>query len=77
MAHYFGITELYEFFPPTDVPEHEAIKLDLRGKTQGEIAAVIQYNYPIFTDDFMFRLEPSAFERLRIDYMYRREVFVD
>ena len=77
VAHYFGITELYEFFPPTDVPEHEAIKLDLRGKTQGEIAAVIQYNYPIFTDDFMFRLEPSAFERLRTDYMYRREVFVD
>ena len=77
IAHYFGFQELYEFFPPTDVPENEAVKLDLRGKTQGEIAAVIQYNYPIFTDDFMFRLEPGAFERLRTEYRYRREVYVD
>ena len=77
VAHFFSITPLYEFYPPTDIPENEAIKLDLRGKSQGEIAAVIQYNYPIFTDDFMFRLDPSAFERLRTEYRYRREVFVD
>ena len=77
VAHYFGFTDLYEFFPPTEFPENEAVKLDLKGKTQGEIAAVIQYNYPIFTDDFMFRLEPGAFERLRTEYKYRREVYVD
>ena len=77
VAHYFGITPLYEFFPPTDVPQNEAVKLDLRGKSQGEIASVFQYNYPVFTDDFMFRLDPGGFERLRTEYKYRREVFVD
>ena len=77
IARFFGIKALYEFFPKTDLPENEAVKLDLRGLNQGEIAAVLQYNYPVFTDDFMFRLEPEAFDRLRSEYNYRREVFVD
>lgn len=77
VAHYFGITELYEFFPKTELKENEAVKLDLHGKNQGEIAAVLQYNYPIFTDDFMFRIDPDGFERLRANYKYRREVYVE
>ena len=77
VAHYFGFQPLYEFFPQTDLPENEAVKLDLRGMSQGEIAAVFQYNYPVFTDDFMFRLDPGRFEDLRSSYHYRREVFVD
>lgn len=77
VAHYFGITELYEFFPKTDLPENEAVKLDLKGLNQGEIASVLQYNYPIFTDDFMMRLNPENFDKLRSEYNYRREVYID
>ena len=76
VAHYFGITELHEFFPKTELPENEAVKLDLRGKNQGEIAAIFQYNYPVFTDDFLFRIDPSRFEELRSNYNYRREFFI-
>ena len=77
VAHYFGSTELYEFFPKTDLPENEAVKLDLKDLNQGEIASVLQYNYPIFTDDFMLRLNPENFDRLRSEYNYRREVYID
>lgn len=77
VAHYFGLQELFEFYPKAEFPENEAVKLDLKGLRQGEIAAVFQYNYPIFTDDFMFRLEPENFEKLRSEYKYRREVFID
>ena len=77
VARYFGITELYEFFPKTDLPENEAVKLDLKDLNQGEIASVLQYNYPIFTDDFMLRLNPENFDKLRSEYNYRREVYID
>lgn len=77
VARHFGIMGLYHFFPTSDIPEHQPIRLDLKGKTQGEITAVLQYNYPIFTDDFMFRMEPGNFERMRTDYQYRREFYVD
>ena len=76
VAHYFGFTPLYEFFPATDIPENEAVKLDLQDKNQGEIASVLSYNYPIYTDDFLFRLDPSAFERFRAEYRYRREFYL-
>lgn len=77
VAHYFGIKELYEFFPKTDLPENEAVKLELKDLNQGEIASVLQYNYPIFTDDFMLRLNPENFDKLRSEYNYRREVYID
>lgn len=77
VARFFSLEPLYEFFPQTDIPEHEAVRLDLRGLKQGEIASVLQYNYPIFTDDFMFRLNPEDFEKLRSEYHYRREIYVD
>lgn len=76
VAHFFGFTPLYEFYPAADVQELEAVRLDIRGKTQGEIASLFQYNYPIFTDDFMFRLHPDDFESLRANYRYRREFFL-
>lgn len=77
IAHYFGIDPLKEFFPPTEHPEDEAVKLEVRGKKQGEITSLFQYNYPIFTDDFMFRLSPDSFEKLRAEYRYRREIYFD
>ncbi|MDD7456409.1 MAG: 4-phosphoerythronate dehydrogenase [Bacteroidales bacterium] len=77
LARFFEYDQLYGFFPKTEIQELESIKLDLRGKTQGEIAAVIQYNYPIFTDDFIFRLDPGKFVELRSNYKYRREFYVE
>ena len=77
VARHFGIEPLYEFFPKEDIPDHDPLLLDLKGKTQGEIAAVFQYNYPIFTDDFRFRMEPYKFEKLRTGYQYRREIYVE
>ena len=76
VACFFGIPQLYDYFPATDVPEHEPVKLDLRDKKQGEVAAVFQYNYPIFTDDFRFRMEPGNFEKMRSNYQYRREIII-
>ncbi len=77
VAAHFGIAELMDFFPEDELPEHQPVHLDLKGKNHGEIAAVLQYNYPIFTDDFRFRMEPHKFEKLRSDYQYRREIIVD
>ena len=76
VARHFGIEELFDFFPE-DEPDHEPLLLDLTGKNHGQIAAVFQYNYPIFTDDFRFRMEPAKFEKLRSEYQYRREVYVE
>ena len=76
VAHHFGIETLYDFFPE-DEPDREPLLLDFQGKNHGQIAAVFQYNYPIFTDDFRFRMEPEKFERLRSEYQYRREVYVE
>ena len=77
VARRFGIDELLDFYPETEKSEHEPVSLDLKGKKQGEIAAVFQYNYPIFTDDFRFRMEPGNFERMRSNYQYRREILID
>ena len=77
LARYLGIKDLYEFFPNTDEEIKDAVKLDLRGRSEGQIASMIQYNYPIFTDDFMFRVNPGDFEKLRENYHYRREFFID
>ena len=77
LARFFGFEDLYEFFPKTELLELESIKLDLKGKKQGEVASVLQYNYPIFTDDFMLRMDPGSFEKLRSNYKYRREFYTD
>ena len=77
VARHFGIEALYDFYPEYDEKEHAPVHLDLKGKNQGEITSVFQYNYPIFTDDFMFRMAPENFERLRSEYHYRREICID
>lgn len=77
VARYLGIKEL-RYYRPVDQEEgHEPVLLDLKGKNHGEIAAVFQYNYPIFTDDFRLRMDPSRFEKLRAEYQYRREIYVE
>ena len=77
VARHFGIVPLYDFYPDYDMAEHAPVRLDLKGKNQGEITSVFQYNYPIFTDDFMLRMAPHDFEKLRSGYGYRREIYVD
>ncbi len=77
VARHFGIGELMDFFPESDLPDHEPVLLDLQGKNHGQIAAVFQYNYPIFTDDFRFRMDPGKFEKFRSEYQYRREIYVE
>ncbi len=76
VARRFGIVQLYNFYPQSDYPEEQPFKINVDGLSQGEIAAVFQYNYPIFTDDFIFRLNPDQFEKLRSEYKYRREFYI-
>ena len=76
VARHFGLKELYDYYPEADIPGHEPVLLDLKDKTHGERAAVFQYNYPIFTDDFRLRMEPENFEQLRSEYQYRREIYI-
>ena len=76
VARYFKIAELFEFFPQYD-SILEARRLDISGMNQGQIASVFQYNYPIFTDDFLFRSSPADFERLRSEYSFRCEYYID
>ena len=77
VARHFGFEPLYDFYPEADKVGHEPLLLDLKGKKQGEVAAVFQYNYPIFTDDFRLRMEPGNFERMRSEYQYRREIYIE
>ena len=75
VARFFGLSGLYDFFPTTEIIEYQAVHIDAHDKTQGQIASVIQYNYPIFTDDFMFRMAPDRFSEMRANYSYRREFY--
>ena len=77
VSRHFGIEPLYDFFPSEGGSGMQPVHLDLRGMNQGEITSVLQYNYPVFTDDFMLRMDPAGFERLRSEYRYRREIYVD
>ena len=77
VARRFGISQLENFFPETENLDLNPVLIDAEGKSQGEIASILQYNYPIFTDDFMFRTEPQGFEMLRSQYQYRREFYIE
>lgn len=77
VAECLGIEALKDFSPDDSEEDRQPVRLDLRGRTHGEIAAVLQYNYPIFTDDFRFRMEPQKFEKLRNEYQYRREIVLE
>ena len=76
VARYFGFSELFDYFPKPDIEGMDSIHVDVIGKSQGEIASIFQYNYPIFTDDFLLKMAPWAFNDLRIKYKYRREFHV-
>ena len=77
VARHLGIKALRYYKPQDQEEGHEPVLLDLKGKNHGEIAAVLQYNYPIFTDDFRLRMNPAGFEKLRAAYQYRREIYVE
>ena len=77
VARRYGIWQLEDFYPETEDLDLHPVLLDAEGKSQGEIASMLQYNYPIFTDDFMFRTNPQGFEQLRGEYQYRREFYIE
>ena len=77
VARFLDIKPLFEFFPDADIEQLEAVRLNLSGMTQGQITSAIQYNYPIYTDDFIFRMNPSGFDEIRAGYRYRREFYID
>ena len=76
-ARFFGITELFNFVPVPDIEGMDSVKLNMTGMSQGQMASTFQYNYPVFTDDFLFRMNPADFKALRKDYKYRREFFIE
>lgn len=73
VARFMQIRDLYDFFPKAEIMEYQAVMIDIHNKTQGQVASILQYNYPIFTDDFMFRMNPTKFEEMRTNYRYRKE----
>ena len=77
IARHFDIGPLKDFRPALEDESLQPVSISLEGKTQGEIAAILQYNYPIFTDDFLFRSSPASFEKLRSEYNYRREFYIE
>jgi erythronate-4-phosphate dehydrogenase len=77
VARRYGIRALEDFYPETEDLDLHPVLLDAEGKSQGEIASMLQYNYPIFTDDFLFRSSPASFEKLRSEYNYRREFYIE
>lgn len=76
IARYFDIKDLFEFFPHNGDEEKNSVTINVKGLSQGQIASVFQYNYPIFTDDFVLRANPECFEQLRSEYQYRREFYI-
>lgn len=77
VARHFGLEKLLYFRPKLEDDALKPVAVNLKDKTQGERAAALQYNYPIFTDDFLFRSNPSSFEQLRSEYNYRREFYIE
>jgi len=77
VARKYGFTALEDFFPETEDLDLHPVLIDAAGKSQGQLASILQYNYPIFTDDFMFRTDPGGFEHLRSEYQYRREFYIE
>ena len=77
VARRYGFKELEYFYPETEDLDLHPVLIDATDKSQGEIASILQYNYPIFTDDFMFRTNPQGFEQLRGEYQYRREFYIE
>ena len=76
VARHLGIVQLYEFYPRSEYADEQPLKLNVEGMSQGEIAAIFQYNYPVFTDDFILRMNPENFEKIRTEYQYRREFYL-
>lgn len=76
IARFFGIKELFDFFPQAEDENKNSVSINVKGLSQGQIASVFQYNYPIFTDDFVLRANPDKFEQLRKEYQYRREFYI-
>jgi len=75
VAEYFGITPLKAF--ETFKNDYKRIYLDFRGVNNLQISKKLTEIFPIFEDDFNLRNNPESFEKLRNNYNYRREFYVN
>ena len=75
VAECLGIKELEGFSLASSMPPVKV--LHLSGEKPSTINEVLQYNYPIFTDDSALRADLSAFERLRSAYACRNEFRIE
>lgn len=75
LAKYFGIEELKDFEVEAESPNTNL--LSFYGSDNGEICRQLTGFFPIFEDDSNLRQNPHDFEKLRSNYKYRREFYVN
>ncbi len=75
LARRLGIVPLMDFNPVDAAPPRPVLRLS--GESPEKINEVLQYNYPIFTDDYALRAGITGFEKLRTGYSYRNEFLID
>ncbi|HIZ87573.1 MAG TPA: 4-phosphoerythronate dehydrogenase [Candidatus Coprenecus pullistercoris] len=74
LARHFGITPLLDFRPPVPPLPAVALPHDIGSlSSQARLADAFQCIFPILDTDRALRLDPSSFERLRRDFVYRHE----
>lgn len=74
LARHFGIRELLHFEPPHTETPHISFKDESgRNLPQKEIALSLLRMFPIFEVDELLRKNPLDFEKIRSEYVYRRE----
>ncbi len=75
VADAFGIEQLKEFEVVPEEPNRNY--LNLSGLNKGEISKQLTDIFPIFEDVLDLRKNPENFEKLRSNYNYRREFYVN
>ncbi len=75
VAEYFNIEQLKGFTIVPDVPNNNY--LDLCGLNKEQVSEQLTDIFPIFDDVLDLRKNPENFEKLRSNYNYRREFYVN
>lgn len=75
VAGHFSLKELEEFEVRPEEPAENC--LNLSGANKEEICKQLTGFFPIFEDDYNLRSNPADFEKLRSNYKYRREFYVN
>lgn len=75
VADFLGISQLKAF--ETCKNGYKRINVDLKGVNNLEISKKLTEIFPIFEDDFNLRNNPESFEKIRSNYHYRQEFYVN